>query len=494
MMRKINKIQLKNLGMIVPIICLSLFNSCNDDLLDTKPLGQATGDELAVGGQEAAVFGLYGQFRTTAVGDWQRYWFGSIRSDDAAKGSSTTDAAEFGNVFNDFQYVATNGLNTSWWDDHYKMIYACNEIINNIAEIEDPSTETLINDAEARAIRAFLYFELRRDYGEVPIVTITVENPSDAIKAKSPVTEVDAFIKQDLESAIEQLPASWSSDFTGRATKAFAQTMLAKLYLYQGDWNNALTICRDQIIGSGLYSLDPDLKNLFEIGGNNGVESIFEIQQLVTEAATYASNYFGSQGVRGSGEWDLGWGFNVPTPELIAAFEPGDLRKNVTILTSGEDDGGYGGGILPTSPPLDQMYWNKKAYTEKTHRNNFNQLYNRWENIKLLRYADVILMAAEAANELGQTGTAAGYVNQIRNRAGLANTTAAGQADLRDAIKHERRVEFALENERFYDLVRWGDATTVLAGLGYQPKNALFPIPQTAIDQAGGVLIQNPNY
>ena len=99
-------------------------------------------------------------------------------------------------------------------------------------------------------------------------------------------------------------------------------------------------------------------------------------------------------------------------------------------------------------------------------------------------------MAAEAANELGQTGIAAGYVNQIRSRAGLGNYT----SSLTDAIKHERRIEFALEGERFYDLVRWGDATAVLGGLGYEPKNALFPIPQTAIDQSGGVLIQNPNY
>lgn len=469
------------------IICFSFLFSCNDDILDTKPLGKAVEGELTVGGQEAQVFGLYGQFRTTAVGDWQRHWFGSIRSDDAKKGSSATDSAENGNVFDGFQYAATNGLSTSWWNDHYKMIYACNEIINNVAEIDNPDEGTLINEAEAKAIRAFLYFELRRDYGEVPIVTITVKDPTDAIQAKSPVADVDAFIKNDLEFAIQYLPDTWASGFVGRVTKGFAQTMLAKLYLYQENWQEALNYCQD-VINSGFYALDPSLENLFGIGGNNGVESIFEIQQLVTESTNYASNYFGSQGVRGTGDWNLGWGFNVPTMELINAFEAGDTRKDITILTSGEDDGQ--GNILPQSPPLDQMYWNKKAYTDKALRIQYSMGYNRWENIKLERYADVILMAAEAANQLGQASMAADYVNQIRSRAGLGSYT----GSLTDAIKQERRIEFAMEGERFYDLVRWGDAETVLGSLGYQPKNALFPIPQDAIDQSGGVLVQNPNY
>ncbi len=478
---------MRHKNLFFTIICLSFLFSCNDNILDTKPLGKAVEGELTVGGQEAQVFGLYGQFRTTAVGDWQRHWFGSIRSDDAKKGSSDTDSAENGNVFDSFQYAATNGLSTSWWNDHYKMIYACNEIINNIVEIDNPDEGTLINEAEAKTIRALLYFELRRDYGEVPIVTITIKDPTDAIKAKSSVADIDSFIKDDLEFAIQHLPDTWTSDFVGRATKGFAQTMLAKLYLYEENWQEALNSCQD-VINSGFYSLDPSLENLFGIGGNNGVESIFEVQQLVTESTNYASNYFGSQGVRGTGDWNLGWGFNVPTMELINAFEAGDARKDITILTSGEDDGQ--GNVLPQSPPLDQMYWNKKAYTDKALRIQYSMGYNRWENIKLERYADVILMAAEAANELGQASTAAGYVNQIRSRAGLGSYT----GSLTDAIKHERRMEFAMEGERFYDLVRWGDAETVLGSLGYQSKNALFPIPQDAIDQSGGVLIQNPNY
>lgn len=487
-----NKINFKRL-MVLSLMGLFPFMSCNDDLLDQLPLGEvANTEELGVGGQETAVFGVYSMLRRSGVGQWQRFWFGSIRSDDSAKGSTAGDSASNGTAFNDFDYVATNGLSTSWWNGHYEVIFACNEIINTIQESGADDTGSLINESEAKVMRAWMYFELRRDYGEVPIITATIDNPEDAIAPKSSVVEIDALIEEDLIYAAQHLPTEWSN-YPGRATSGFANSMLAKLYLYQENWQNAYDKCME-VIDSGVYSLDSSLVDLFEIEGDNGVESIFEIQQLVTDNENYADNYFISQGVRGTGDWNLGWGFNVPTQELVDAFETGDARKNNTILYSGQDDGGFGSGTLPGSPPLAQPYWNKKAYTKQSTRNSFNMNGNRWENIKIVRYADIILMAAEAANELGMTADAIPLINQIRTRAGLPNTSASGQSQVRDAIKQERRVEFALEEYRFYDLVRWGDAETVLGSLGYESKNALFPIPQEAIDQSGGVLIQNPNY
>ena len=478
---------------ILSLIGIFTLISCQDDFLDRLPLGTvANTEELGIGGQETAVFGIYSLLRTTTVGSWNRYWFGSIRSDDAAKGSSEGDAAAFGSAFNNFEYVATNGLSTSWWNDHYRVIFACNEVINNVQDSENATPADLINESEAKAIRALMYFELRRDYGEVPIITATIDNPEDAFAPKSSIAEVDAFIIEDLEFAVQHLPATWPS-FPGRATLGFANSLWAKLYLHQEDWTNAYAKS-NAVIGSGIYSLDPDLVNLFEVGGDNGVESVFEIQQLVTDNQTYNNNYFESQGVRGTGVWNLGWGFNVPTQNLVVAFEPGDLRKGNTILESGKDDGGFGSGILPGSPPLDQIYWNKKAYTKASARSEFGRNANLWENIKIIRYADVILMAAEAANELGMTAEAIDLVNQIRSRAGLSDITVSSQSDVRNAIKQERRVEFAMEESRFYDLVRWGDASAVLGGLGYQPRHAYYPIPQEAIDQSGGIIVQNPNY
>ena len=478
---------------ILSMIGLFSLISCQDDFLDRLPLGTvANTDELGIGGQESAVFGIYSLLRTTTVGSWNRYWFGSIRSDDAAKGSSEGDAAAFGSAYNDFQYVPTDGLSTGWWNDHYRVIFACNAVINALQDSGDPSPGDLINESEAKAMRALMYFELRRDYGEVPIITATVDNPEDAFAPKSSVAEVDAFIMEDLEFAVQYLPETWPS-FPGRATLGFANSLWAKLYLYQEDWTNAYAKSKE-VIDSGVYNLDSDLVNLFEVGGDNGVESVFEIQQLVTDNQNYNNNYYESQGVRGTGVWNLGWGFNVPTQILVDAFEPGDLRKGNTILESGKDDGGFGSGILPTAPPLDQRYWNKKAYTRASARIQFGINANLWENIKIIRYADVILIAAEAANENGMTAEAITLVNQIRSRAGLPGITVSGQSDVRNAIKHERRVEFAMEESRFYDLVRWGDAPAVLGGLGYQPRNAFYPIPQEAIDQSGGIIVQNPNY
>lgn len=464
--------------------------SCSRDLLDRKPLGQATDGDLNVGGAETKIFGLYSQLRTEGgVADWTRFWFQSIRSDDAQKGSIPAEAAVMGGVMDNFKYSATEGIANNNWNGHYKLIYACNDVIAEIEAVANPDAAKLANLGEAKAIRGWAFFELKRDYGEIPLVLNRVVNPQDAIKAKSTIQEVDAQIKKDLTDAAAVLPARW--DQAGRCTKGMANAYLAKLALYQKDWATALAKS-EEVINSGVYSLYASYPNLFLSTANNSSEGIFEIQLARISKVDYSNNYWESQGVRGSGEWNLGWGFNVPTTDLVNAYEANDPRKAATILYSGQDDG-YG-KILPASPPLSQPYWNKKAYTDPARRLAEGQNANKWTNIKVMRYADVLLIAAEAANELGQTGKAVKYINEVRNRVKMPALTVSDQASVRTAIKYERRVEFAMEGERFYDLVRWGDAPSVLGTLGYQNKNEFYPIPQTAIDQSGGVLKQNPNY
>ena len=480
---------------LIAILALPILNSCSDNnFLDMKPLGIATEGDLTAGGFEEKAFGLYGKIRTQeGVSDWYRYWFQSIRSDDAAKGSSPTDAATLGNIMDNFQYSATEFAPN--WNGHYSLIFACNDLVVDVENSGLTDQGSITNEAEAKAIRAFAYFDLRRDYGEVPIILNKIVSPSDGVKAKSTVAEVDAQIISDLEFAAKNLPLSWPA-YPGRATKGFANSLLAKLYLYQGDWKKSLEKS-EEVIKSGQYNLMSSYETLFTKEGNNSRETIFEVQFLVIGRTYYSNNYYESQGVRGSSTWDLGWGFNVPTTNLINAYEANDPRKASTILYSGQSDGF--GNILPASPPLDQMYWNKKAYTLPTERVSYGENKNHWENIKILRYADVLLMAAEAANEDGNSGLAATYLEEIRKRARGSNNSilpvvTGGQSTMRTAIKKERRIELALEGERFYDLVRWGDASTFLGSKGYQAKNKYYPIPQTAIDQSGGVLIQNPNY
>ena len=480
---------------LIATLAFPLINSCSDaDFLDMKPLGVAAEGDLSAGGFEEKAFGLYGKIRTQeGIADWYRYWFQSIRSDDAAKGSSPTDAATLGNIMDNFQYSATEFAPN--WNGHYSLIFACNDLIVDVETSGATDQGSITNAAEAKAIRGFAYFELRRDYGEVPVILNKIVKPSDGIKAKNTIAQVDAQIISDLEFAALNLPLSWPA-YPGRATKGFANSLLAKLYLYQGEWKKSL-VKSEEVIKSGQYRLAPSYEVLFSEAGDNSSEAVFEVQFLRLGTTNYSSNYWESQGVRGSSTWDLGWGFNVPTTNLINAYEVNDPRKAATILYSGQSDG-YG-NILPASPPLDQLYWNRKAYTLPSERTKYGENKNHWENIKILRYADVLLMAAEAANEDGNTGLAATYLEEVRKRARGANNSilpmvSGGQSTLRTAIKQERRIELAMEGERFYDLVRWGDAGAVLGGKGYQTKHRFYPIPQTAIDQSGGVLVQNPNY
>lgn len=467
-----------------------VFQSCNDEWLDLKPDGRPVGDEVPLGGFEASAFGLYASLRTeSGVSDFSYVWSHCIRADDNEKGSTASDAATDGTVFNNFGYVATNGHIKNDWNGHYKIIYDANELINTAEASGDTSSGTLVNIAEAKAIRAFCYFELRRDFGEVPINLKTIDLPTDEVAPKSTIAQVDAQIIKDLTEAANTLPNQWPSSYLGRATKGMANSLLAKLYLYQGNWAKALELS-ETVINSGVYQLNTSYDNEFSKAGNNSKESIFEIQKTYDYPTKYSNNFYECQGVRGSGTWDLGWGFNVPSNELVAAYETGDLRKKTTILESGGPDiystAGY---TLPSVPTIAQQYWNGKAYTYPAERIQYAQNKNHWENIKIIRYADIILIASEAAFQTGNTTKATTYLNMIRSRAGLPNITATLAA-----IKNERRFEFAMEFERFYDLVRWGDAITVLAAKGYAERNKYFPIPQEAIDKSQGVLIQNPNY
>lgn len=470
-------------------------NNCTEDWLDLRPEGRPTLDEVPVGGYEVLAFGLYAELRSRGgMSDFSYLWTHTIRADDSKKGSTAADAAADENVFDKFNYNATNGHITANWNGHYKVIFDANKLINTAIEAGDTSEGTAVNIAEAKAMRAYCYFELRRDYGEVPVILKTIVNPSDEVAPKNTIAEVDAQIIKDLTEAREILPRQWPDAYLGRATKGLANTLLSKLYLYQKNYNKALEQAQ-LVINSGAYMLNPSYDLEFTKDGNNSKEAILEVQVTYDFPQKYHNNFYEAQGVRGTGVWDLGWGFNVPSEELVNAYEPGDLRKKTTILISGQSDIYNTPGVtLPDSPPLAQKYWNGKAYTRVTERQKYNTNKNYWENIKLIRYADVLLMAAEAANEQGDGATAALYLNQVRSRAGLPATSAVGQAGLREAIKHERRVEFALEFDRFYDLVRWGDAPAVLGPLGYTDRNKFFPIPQSAIDRAQGVLIQNPNY
>lgn len=510
----------------LPIIFLSL--GCKK-FLDRKPL-TATLNDINQGTLEGQSFGLYNTL-TSYAGFSTLPWldFHSIRDDDAQKGSSTTDGAEINTEFETFQYSKDDWAPNTYWNDRYYMINLCNKELYFADSLHATDPASLRNIGEARFFRAYCFFDLVRTYGDVPLINFYYTRSADGIKPKSPASAIFAQIDADLALAAQYLPLNWSvansNIYPGRLTRGAANTLWAQTYLWRQNWGNVITLCT-QVENSAQYSLATNFVDIWKDGlngaGKNGPESIFEEQSYVGPNGTpwYGTQFGTSQNVRQGGAsnvWNLGWGWNVPTQKLVNDWDNTDPRKSQTILYSGQYDGGPAAGgygaTLPIYAPgasLDQPYWNKKVYSDPQMRQYTGQIFGSggadWINHRILRYADVLLMHAEALNERGLAGdgaAAAGYLEQIRNRASgnlgsgrsiVPPIAFANQAQMRTAIKNERRWEFAMEGYRFFDLVRWGDAITVLAPLGYTNRCRFYPIPQKAIDLSGGVLIQNPEW
>lgn len=475
--------------------------------LDRKPL-TATLDDLNQGGLEGQIYGLYSNLRNSA-GFTSIPWLAmhDFRSDDTEKGSDPSDGAEWVAPFDHYAYVKDLWASNQYWDDHYSLINLANTAIQNADSLKLTDPASLINVAEAKFFRAYAYFDLVRSYGDVPKIDFRVYNAAQANIAKSPSSAIYALIDADLQFAAANLPTVWGNQYPGRLTSGAAKTLQAKAYMFRSNWASALALS-NQVISSGTYSLNSSYYGIFKDLGENCSESIFEIQAYVSPNGAIDNGciYATTMGVRAStaSGWNLGWGWNTPTDSLVKAYESGDVRKGSTILFSGQSDdpstGGYG-RVLPNSTfdivagPLPRKFWNKKIYADPAYRASTGHSDNpNWINKRILRFADVILMAAECNNELGNGAIALPLVNQIRSRANLPAISFTSQTQLRTAIKQERRVEFGAEGERFFDLVRWGDAVSVLGPLGYTNRCRFYPIPQPAIDKSGGLLIQNPEW
>ncbi|SDM78324.1 RagB/SusD family nutrient uptake outer membrane protein [Siphonobacter aquaeclarae] len=434
----------------------------------------------------------------------------SIISDDADKGSTQGDQPAMGDIDN-FSLTPTNNFVAALWDGYYSGISRSNQALAALQTASiDAKTKNQLS-GEVRFIRAYYYFNLVRFFGKVPKVVRVPKDAQDAntdpnFQTRAPVDTIYKVITDDLQFAINSLDLRSASQ-TGHINKGTAQTLLAKVYLYQKKWKEAYDLTQT-VISSGQYSLVPDYSTLWRQVGNNSAESIFEIQSgQFNNSDMGISGYSMWQGPRvgGKGGWtDLGFGFCTPTPDLVAAYEPGDVRKAATIIfidNSGKYTGTrlFDGFRIPSADSVQNLYYNYKAYHSENPQVE-SYLGNRGQkqkNVKILRYAEVLLIHAEAANELGQTATAIADLNQVRTRAKLAATTAAGQADVRNAIWKERRVELAMEHDRFFDLVRTGRAAQVMKAAGKNfvaGKNELLPVPSLQIALSGNRLDQNNGY
>ena len=468
--------------------------SCKKDFLDVDPQGQQPSQQFFQTQEDAtkAVNAMYANLR-----EWRQVAFAAIAiesmgSDDAEKGSTPGDAAFFNN-FDNFTHTATEGQLNDFWTGQYQQINLTNQVLDNIPAIQMDESLKSRYLAEAKFLRAYAYFRLVRAFGGVPLRLQLPKDPSEYNIPRNSAEEVYAAIEKDLTEAAAVLPASYGPADLGRATKGAALALHAKVSMYQKKWQQVFDLT-NQVTALG-YTLFPDYEKLFRIQNENNTESVFEIQAATLTAIDGASNsqYSQVQGVRGV--TGGGWGFNVPTEDLANAYEAGDPRRDATIIFRGETT--PQGDAIPATG--DNPRYNQKSYVPFT--TPFRQNEGEEQNIRVIRYADVLLMNAEAANELGNTAQALASLEQVRARARggnaaiLPRVTTTDQAALRQAIWRERRVELAMEFDRFFDVVRQGRGVEVFGPKGFKAgKNELMPIPQTELDLSAGVLTQNPGY
>ncbi|MCB0800805.1 MAG: RagB/SusD family nutrient uptake outer membrane protein, partial [Bacteroidales bacterium] len=310
------------------------------------------------------------------------------------------------------------------------------------------------------------------------------------------------LVISDLEFAAQHLPEKsfYGPEDAGRATRGAAKALLARVYLFLGNFEEVESYALEVII-SDEYDLEPVFADANGVYGEHGVESVFEIGAMEVEGAG-GNQYANTQGVRGSP--NRGWGFNRPSLDLRNSFEPGDPRLDATIIDLGETLDGIliiGDGTTPDEVLDNGTVVEVECYNQKVWYPGASTITQWGHNRRLIRYADVLLMAAEALNENDNPDDALLYLNEVRARAREGNTsilpdiTVTDKSELRNIILEERRHELALEGHRFWDLVRTGRASTVLGPMGFETgKHELFPIPQNEIDISQGSLQQNPNW
>lgn len=485
--------------LILAITGVFIFGSCNKDFLEVKPQGILT-EAIFLQTEKDAVLATNAIYNSAR--EWNFYTGGfpilDVLSDDANKGSNPGDGA-FLNLFETFQFTPSNGDISRWYSALYKTIRRTNVVLEKVPSIDmDAALKTRLI-SEAKFFRAYCYFNLVMAYGDVPLVLTT--NPASDLSRTSKEQIYTEVIISDLNSAINNLPEKneYGPDDLGRITKGAAKATLAKVYLYRGYFEMTAQYALE-IIQSNQYSLEPNFSNAFSLEGQFGVESVFEIGAFPDENFTNGGNqYANTQGVRGTP--NKGWGFNRPSIDLINSYESGDLRKDATVIFLGETlDGILIEGDINTpdityTDASETVIKEMETYNQKVWVPGSTTIEGWGFNVRLIRYAEVLLFAAEALNETGKTNEALAYVNLVRLRSGLSAIESADANSLREIIYKERRSELAMEGSRYFDLVRQGRAEEVLGPLGFvKGKHELFPIPQSEIDISGGKLQQNPNW
>jgi hypothetical protein len=471
---------------------------CGDDFVNITPEYSIDSENYfnVKEDYEQAVVAAYDLLQTTYLNNM----LGEIASDNTlCGGESATDVPGFQQI-DDMIQTPVNDNIQDLWNWMFAGVQRAAYVIEFKDRIEFSGKDILV--AEAYFLRSYYNFELVKWFGPIPIKAGgRFEVGDEQLLSRSPVSEVYGLIESDLLNAITHLPLTSSQ--SGRVTSGAAKSLLGKAYIYQGKYEDASLIL-EEVINSGQYTLVENYNEIFEQIGENGPESVFEVQYSDAEGASFdcfqcseGNIAVGFNGIReyNGPVFDSGFSFNIPTREVVDAFETGDLRKDVAILDieqwAASRGASYGKGFEHTG------YFNRKYIPRKGDSNIGDQNLTNPNNYRAIRYADVLLLAAEANAKKSSPdeSKARTYLNLVRQRA-FGNTSHAVNATgsaLKDAIFHERRVELVGEGHRFFDLVRTGRASQEIDG--FTPnKHELFPVPFEEIQFSNGNWEQNNGY
>jgi hypothetical protein len=430
-----------------------------------------------------------------------RLWvFGDVASDDAAKGGNPGDQADI-EFIDQFNINSVNGNLASIWTLLYDGITRCNIVLSKVPAIQMNNNLQARILAEAKFLRSWYYFELINIFGDVPVVLEPL-NPDELQIAQSTVQQIfETVIEPDLAYAATNLPVSYGGADVGRATSGAATALLAKAYLFESKWDKAATTAA-KIVNSNVYDLMPVYSQDFSAKFKNNKESIFEVQHLTGQdpkLGNELNQYFAPQ-------IDGGYYFNAPTQNFVDEFE-----KTGTGIVDPRLDYTIGRDTMPwfNNRKFDKTWSPSTGYLTRKHQQPLSEVANKSDgnmNYVAIRYADVLLWYAEALNESGHSADALIPLNRVRKRAResylydslqvgypnvpaglLPNITSANQLDVRNAIRHERRVELGFEFHRYFDIIRWGK-TYATQSLNDKPNfnydlNKHFPIPQIERDR-----------
>lgn len=564
---------MKQLLAILTLFGSLTFTSC-EDFLTEEVRGQQNLDTYFTTADECEAY-ITGCYQDITCGGWwniNTVWLLSeMCSDDAWMGNTTQSQSDYISLAHYQGNGASNGPISNFWQYRYKGILRCNVAIDRIsnAELEDKELQARLV-AEARFLRGYFYFELARNFGGVPLITEFKMPEEIQGITRASLEDTYKFIEEDLIAAAEVLPkrSEYADADMGRATSGAALGLLGKVYLYQEKWTEARDVLQKLIPESGYtgedaqtteYDLLPNFGDVWDKDFDNSVESLFEVQYEYHATLAVGGSLSTITGARSCGAaLGDGWAWCQPTANLEAAYSEDDERREWTIIKTGcteikgeteenftkilndnKEISVYDDCVEKYNLPANSLVIDPSGH--KSGRiirkyylplNDRPEVYNTDKsplNHRILRYADVLLMYAEACNELSDDTHAQAALNRVRNRAGLSPVSVTGN-ELRHAIRNERRLELAFEQNRLYDIRRWKDdnGKPVIANLMgengsfvkwntdpatrdamewdnqgeasdkgksfREDRDLLFPIPLYEVTMSNGSIEQNPNW